>query len=451
MTATALATDLYQLTMAAGYWRAGLTAPATYELFVRRLPDSRGFLVAAGLDDALDFLEHLTFADIDVDWLRALPAFARTPREFFDDYLARLSFTGDVFAVPEGTPVFPHEPILRVTAPQPEAQLVETALLAIVSFQTSVATKAARIVHAASGRSAIDFGARRAHGIDSALAAARAAYIGGFDGTSLVEAARRFDIPVSGTMAHSWIQTFPDELSAFAEFDRTFADVAVYLLDTYDTVAAARKLAASSLRPPMVRLDSGDLAALSREVRRILDEGGLQNTRIFATSDLDEYRIAELVAAGAPIDGFGVGTSLSTVSDAPALSAVYKLVEVERRGRRAGVVKLSESKATWPGAKQIWRAAVAGRMGGDVIAAVDEPPIEDAAPLLEQVMARGRRVHERTALRVMRDACVRAVNTLPDKVRALRAPAAYSVRISETLDARRATLLLDRRGAFGPA
>src|SRR2546423_10145507 len=281
MISSGLATDLYQLTMAAGYWRAGLTAPATFELFVRRLPDSRGYLIAAGLDDALDFLEQLAFSQADVTWLRALPACAHVPGEFFDDYLAKLSFTGDVFAVPEGTPVFPQEPILRVTAPQPEAQLVETALLSIVSFQTSVATKAARIVDAAAGRTAIEFGPRPAPGSESAIAAARAAYIAGFDGTSLVEAARRFGIPVSGTMAHAWVQTFADERTAFTEFNRTFADVAVYLLDTYDTIAAARMLAASTLRPPMVRLDSGDLDVLSRKVRRSLDERGVERRRDF--------------------------------------------------------------------------------------------------------------------------------------------------------------------------
>jgi nicotinate phosphoribosyltransferase len=439
-----LATDLYQLTMAAGYWRAGLTSPATFELFVRRLPESRGYLLAAGLDCALDFLERIAFSPADVTWLRGLPAFARVPREFFDDYLANLSFTGDVFAMPEGTPVFPHEPILRVTAPQPEAQLVETALLSIVSFQTSVATKAARIVDAAAGRTVIEFGARRAHGLESAMTAARAAYIGGCDGTSLVEAARRFGIPVSGTMAHAWVQTFADERAAFEEFNRTFADIAVYLLDTYDTIAAARLLATSNLRPPMVRLDSGDLDALSREVRRILDEAGLTATKIFATSDLDEYRIADLVDAGAPIDGFGVGTSLTTVSDAPALSAVYKLVEVQRDAKPVGVVKLSVGKATWPGAKQVWRHHANARMIGDVIAAADEPEIRDALPLLQPVMTRGRRVNARAPLDALRDACRRSVGTLPDEVRALRAPATYPVRVSETLEKRRTTLLRDR-------
>ena len=439
-----LATDLYQLTMAAGYWRAGLTSPATFELFVRRLPESRGYLVAAGLDCALDFLERIEFSTADVTWLRGLPAFARVPREFFDDYLANLSFTGDVFAMPEGTPVFPHEPILRVTAAQPEAQLVETALLSIISFQTSVATKAARVADAADGRAVIEFGARRAHGLESAVAAARAAYIGGCDGTSLVEAARRFGIPVSGTMAHAWVQTFADESTAFEEFNRTFGDVAVYLLDTYDTIAAARRLAASNLHPPMVRLDSGDLGALSREVRRILDEAGLTGTKIFATSDLDEYRIADLVAAGAPIDGFGVGTSLTTVSDAPALSAVYKLVEVRRGSTPIGVVKLSAGKATWPGAKQVWRHHANGRITGDVIAAADEPAIPDAQPLLQPMMTCGRRVNARVPLDALRDACRRSVGTLPDEVRALRAPAAYPVRISETLERRRTTLLRDR-------
>lgn len=436
----ALKTDLYQLTMAAGYWRAGLMAPATYELFVRRLPDSRAFLVAAGLDSALDYLERLAFDAEDRAWLRALPAFSRVPAEFFDEYLPQFAFTGDAWAVPEGTIVFPGEPLLRVTAPQPEAQIVETALLAAIAFPTSVATKAARILHAADGRPLIDFGARRAHSLESAMAAARGAYIAGFEGTSLVDAARRFGVPTSGTMAHAWVQTFASELDAFREFDRTFADVAVYLLDTYDTVAAARAVVDAGLRPPMVRLDSGDLDALSRDVRRILDEGGLTSTRIFATGDLDEYRIADLVAARAPIDGFGVGTALTTVSDAPALSAVYKLVEVERNGRHAGVIKLSQDKHTWPGPKQVWRRIENGVMRGDVIAAADEAPPPDAEPLLRQVMSRGRRV-ARQPLDEIRAHCRSQLALLPGGLEALTGAPAYRVDVSETLERRRRALI----------
>lgn len=434
---SALYTDLYQLTMAAGYWRAGLLHPATYELFVRQLPDSRSYLIAAGLDQALDYLEHLTFTDEDRAWLRSLPAFARVPPAFFDDYLDRVSFTGDVWAVPEGTPVFANEPLLRVTAPQPEAQMVETALLSLVGFQTSVATKASRMVEAAEGRSVVEFGARRAHGLDGAMLAARAAFIGGCEATSLAEAARRFGIPAAGTMAHAWVQTFPAEIDAFKEFERSFSDVAVYLLDTYDTVAAARSLIAARLHVPMVRLDSGDLARLSREVRNVLDAGGLTSTRIFATSDLDEYRIAKLVRDGAPIDGFGVGTSLSTVSDAPALAAVYKLVEVEREDDRLGVVKLSPGKQTWPGPKQVWREFAEGRMRGDVIAAADEAGPNGAMPLLQRVMSAGRRLPPPEPVAAARARCRAAVMTMPQALRTLERTTTYPVRVSDLLEARR--------------
>jgi len=441
-----LQTDLYQLTMAAGYWRAGLLGPATYELFVRRLPDSRSYLIAAGLEQALDYLEQLSFTAADRAWLRALPVFAEVPARFFDEFLAQLSFTGDVWAVPEGTAVFPNEPLLRVTAPQPEAQLAETTLISTVGFQTSVATKASRIVQAAAGRAVIEFGARRAHGTGAALAASRAAFIGGCEATSYVEAARQFGIPPSGTMAHAWVQTFPTEMDAFREFDRTFASAAVYLLDTYDTVDAARALVRSRLHVPMVRLDSGDLADLSRKVRAVLDEGGWRSTRIFVTSDLDEQRIEELLRAGAPIDGFGVGTSLTTVSDAPALSAVYKLVEVERDGHRVGVVKLSADKHTWPGPKQVWRQFEGDRMTRDIIAAEDEPAPAGARPLLQQVMANGRRVRAPEALSVARERCRSSIAALPADLLALRRTRDYPVQVSAELEARRATLA-DSHGA----
>jgi nicotinate phosphoribosyltransferase len=345
--------------------------------------------------------------------------------------------------MPEGTPVFATEPLVRVTAPLPEAQLVETALLAIVSFQTSVASKAARIVHAAKGRPVVEFGARRAHGVDSAIAAARASFIGGCQGTSLVEAGRRFGLPVSGTMAHSWVQAFPTERDAFAEFSRTFGESTVYLLDTYDTLIAARTLVASRLQPTMVRLDSGDLDALSREVRRILDEGGLRSTKIFATGDLDEHRIAALVAAGAPVDGFGVGTALSTVSDAPALAAVYKLVDLCLPGDREAmrVVKLSPGKKTWPGQKQVWRFMRDGRASGDLVAADEEPAPSDAVPLLKPAMRAGRRLFLSPPLPDLRDECRRAVDALPDQVRALDAHGdVYPVRVSDRLEAARRDL-----------
>jgi nicotinate phosphoribosyltransferase len=440
---SALTTDLYQLTMAAGYWRAGLLEPATFELFVRRLPERRAFLVAAGLDDALAYLEQLRFTDEDRAWLRERPQFARVPREFFDEYLHEFRFTGEVWAMAEGTPVFAGEPILRVTAPLPEAQLVETALLAIVGFQTSVAAKAARVVHAAGGRPVIEFGARRAHGVGASMAAARASFVGGCAGTSLVEAARRYGIPTSGTMAHSWVQTFATEADAFHEFGRTFDEFAVYLLDTYDTIRATQTLIESGLQPPMVRLDSGNVEALSRRVRAMLDAAGLGDTKIFATGDLDEDRVAALVAAGAPIDGFGVGTMLSTVADAPALSAVYKLVEVHRHGEPVGVIKLSPDKHTWPGPKQVWRVMREGGADRDVLAGAGEPAIAGAVPLLGRVMRDGRRLQPSPSLEALRDHCRRMVSALPASLRALDAADAFRVDVSAPLeDARRRTTSL---------
>ena len=433
----ALTTDLYQLTMAAGYWRAGLTEPATFELFVRRLPPRRSFLVAAGLDAALAFLEQVRFSDEERAWLRTLPTFAHVPGAFFDEYLRGFAFTGSVSAMPEGTPAFAGEPLVRVTAPLPEAQLVETALLATVAFATSVASKAARVVDAAAGRTVIEFGARRAHGVGASLAAARAAFIGGCDGTSLVEAGHRYGIPTSGTMAHSWVQTFANEVDAFREFSRTFPESATYLLDTYDTLAATDQLIASGLAPPMVRLDSGEVISLSRQVRAKLDAAGLKSTRIFATGDLDEYRIATIVKEGAPIDGFGVGTALSTVSDAPALSAVYKLVEVHRHGASAGVIKASPGKSTWPCPKQVWRVIDNGRAAGDVIGGVDEPPPAGGVPLLRKVMDGGRRIDPPASVYDLRTACRQAIARLPDRVRALDGVADYPVTITEPLEAAR--------------
>lgn len=432
-----LETDLYQLTMAAGYWRARMTEAATFELFVRRLPPNRSYLIVAGIEQAVEYLEQVAFDATDRDWLKQLPPFVNVPPAFFDEYLASFRFSGDVWAVAEGTLVFENEPILRVTASIAEAQIVETALLAIVGFQTSVASKAARVAAAADGRNVVEFGARRAHGIASARDAARAAFIGGCTGTSYVEAARRFGIPAFGTMAHSWVQAFPNEMEAFLEFSRTFADAAVYLLDTYDAVTAARRLAASGVRPRVVRLDSGDLIRLSASVRRVLDEAGLTETKIFATGDLDEYEIARLVAAGARIDGFGVGAALTTVNDAPALPVVYKLVEIDRQGKPVGVRKLSPGKETLPGAKQVWRVLKNAVIVRDVVAAADEPAPAGGTPLLAQIVSRGRRVAAGETLEAMRARCRDGLATLPAALKTLGPTAISPVEISRVLQARR--------------
>jgi nicotinate phosphoribosyltransferase len=414
MVLSALSTDLYELTMVGGYFAAGLSGRATFDLFVRQLPPTRNYLIASGLEQALDFLESVRFTAEEIQFLRTVPALAKLPSAFFDQYLPQFRFTGDVWAIEEGTPVFAQEPMMRVTAPLPEAQLVETALIAETMFPTSVASRAARVVTAAAGRPVMEFGARRAHGIDAGIRAARAAYIAGFSSTSIVEAGKRFGIPLSGTMAHSWVMAFADEATAFRTYAELFGD-AVFILDTYDAVAAARIVASSGLRPKAVRIDSGDQVATSREVRRILDEHGLEETTIVASGDLDEMRIAEIVAAGAPIGGFGVGTAVSTSSDAPALSGVYKLAEIERDGRFVPVLKKSPGKSTYPGRKQVWRVMRDGIAVEDVLGLEDTHPPADANPLLRQVMKKGVRV-SRPSLNEIRERCRQQLATLPRDV-----------------------------------
>jgi nicotinate phosphoribosyltransferase len=427
MALSALSTDLYELTMVGGYFASGMSGRATFDLFVRHLPSTRNYLIAAGLEQALDFLESLHFTAEEVRFLRTVPALAKLPAAFFDEYLPRFRFTGDVWAIDEGTPVFAGEPIMRVTAPLPEAQMVETALIAETMFPTSVASRAARVITAAAGRPVMEFGARRAHGIDAGIRAARAAYIAGFGSTSIVEAGHRFGIPLSGTMAHSWVMAFADETTAFRTYAEVFGD-AVFILDTYDAVAAAKSVAASGLRPKAVRIDSGDLGTISREVRRIFDEHGLVDTTIVASGDLDETRIAELVAATAPIDGFGVGTAVSTSSDAPALSGVYKLAEVEREGRSVPVIKTSPGKRTYPGKKQVWRVMYDGVAVEDVVMLEHSRPPVGAHALLRQVMRNGVR-SSRPSLNEIRDRCRQQLAALPPEVTQLIDGHTYPVRI----------------------
>jgi nicotinate phosphoribosyltransferase len=434
MSRFALSADFYEITMMAGYYVAGMTSPATFELYVRDLPPNRSFLVAAGLEQALDYLEALRFDVSDIEYLRSVPALQRVDRRFFDEFLPRFRFTGDVWAVPEGTPVFPPEPLLRVTAPMPEAQYVETALLACLAFQTSVASRAARIIEAAQGREVVEFGARRAHGLEAGILAARAAVLAGCSATSNVEAGRQFDIPVSGTMAHSWVMAFPDEISAFRQYSSVLGST-VMLLDTYDTEAAAAALVRSGLTPRAVRIDSGDLTALSRRVRAILDDGGLRETTIFTSGDLDEWKIASMVSSGAPVDGFGVGASLSTSSDAPSLGAIYKLVEIERAGTTVPVMKFSTGKRTLPGRKQVWRRMAGETAVEDVIELADAAGPPSARPLLGRVMHRGGREAGRVPLADLRRRCRTEVAQLPRDVRRLKDAASYPVRRGDALQA----------------
>jgi nicotinate phosphoribosyltransferase len=433
MPTPAFSTDLYQLTMMAGYCtREMLPIRATFELFVRRLPRNRAFLVAAGLDQALGYLEALTFSDDDIDWLRNQPAFRRVSSAFFD-YLNGFRFSGDVWAMREGTPFFPMEPILRVSAPIAEAQLVETALLAIVNFQTTIASKAARVVHAAGDRPVMEFGARRAHGLDAALFAARAAYLAGCVGTSFVEAGRRFGIPLSGTMAHSWILAAASEMDAFTSYAELFDQQTVLLLDTFDVNAATKVLIDAGLRPQGVRIDSGDLGTASRSVRELLNRAGLSATRIIVSGDLDEWKIADLVASGAPVDTFAVGTALATSDDAPALGGVYKLVELTERGVVRRVMKRSEGKGTWPGAKQVWRLEKNSVAIGDLISLEDEGPPASAKALLEPVMREGRRITPQPSLEDARQHCRESTGALPQRLRGLSMEGSFPIERSPAL------------------
>jgi nicotinate phosphoribosyltransferase len=417
-----LLTDLYELTMAAGYVQTGFQGRATFELFTRSLPPRRNFLVAAGLEQALEFLQGLRFSPEHIAYLRAHPAFAGIGNAFFD-YLVSFRFSGEVWAMPEGTLCFSGEPLLRVTAPIAEAQIIETALLAAVSFQTMVASKAARTAEAAAGRPIVEFGSRRAHGIESGLLAARAAFLGGCRGTSNVEAGHRFGIPTYGTQAHSWIMAHETEEEAFGLFLDLFPHHSVLLLDTYDVHNAVEKLIAMGRKPRGVRLDSGDLAADSIWTRHRLDEAGWGDVEIFASGDLDEDRITSLLAAGARIDTFGVGTSLSTSSDAPSLNVLYKLAEVERNGVMREAAKLSAAKVTYPGRKQVYRTTdAAGHYAGDLIALEDEPA-PPGLPLLAPVMRNGRLLAPAAPLAEAQARCREQIDRLPARLRDL-APAA---------------------------
>ncbi len=430
----ALATDLYELTMAAGYFQNGITGEASFELFTRWMPASRGYLVLAGMAQVVEYLRDLRFEGRDIEFLRRQAAFKHVGDEFFE-YLAGLRFTGSVWAMPEGMPFFPNEPVLRITAPIIEAQILETYLLSVINFQTSIATKSSRLVRAAAGRPVIEFGARRAHGMDAALYAARAAYIGGCPGTSNVEAGYHFGIPIYGTAAHSWTMAFESEQQAFRAFLDVFPATATLLIDTYDTLEAARVVTRLGLPVAGVRLDSGDLGDLSKRVRAILDEAGMTSTKIVASSDLDEYRIAALLAEGAPIDIFGVGTQLTTSYDAPTLGGVYKLVEQRTTSGARQVMKLSAAKATYPGSKQVWRTFdPRGRATGDVVALADEEGPPGARALLSQVIADGRVIDPMPTLPEIQSRSRSWVSELPPGPLDLSDPKPYPVTTSGGLE-----------------
>lgn len=429
-----LLTDLYELTMAAGYFVHGMADQrVSFELWVRRLPEGRSYLVAAGLEQAVHYLQNLSFASEQIEYLRKLPVFQSVPAEWFAR-LGQLRFDGDLWAIPEGTVVFESEPLLRVTAPLMAAQIVETYLITTMTMQTLVATKAARVVTAARGRPVVDFGSRRAHGPQAGLLAARAAMIAGCTGTSNSEAARLLDVPAVGTQAHSWVMAFGGEIEAFRSFGQVFPKSATMLIDTWDTPQGARNAIASGAPMDAVRLDSGDLLELSREVRHILDAAGRQNVKIVASGDLNEFKIRDLLEAGAPIDLFGVGTELVTSRDDPSLNTVYKLVEQRMTGGTVGRFKLSKDKKTYPFAKQVFRTSSADdKFSGDEIGRDSEKL--DGEPLLVQILENGRLVDRLPTLNESRARCADQLSRLPSRLLNLDACEPYPVRISSRLEA----------------
>jgi nicotinate phosphoribosyltransferase len=433
-----LLTDLYELTMAAGYFEAGKTEEmATFEMTVRRLPARRNYVLAAGIPQVVDYLLNLSFTAEEMEYLRGLAQFRNASPAFFD-YLRRLRFTGDLFAVPEGTPLFAGEPMLTIRAPIVEAQIPETYVLSAVTFPTLVASKAARSVEVSGGRPVVEFGTRRAHTPEAGVLGARAAYLGGCAGTSNALAGFRYGIPVMGTAAHSWVMAFAGEAEAFRQLQRVLGESTIQIVDTYDTLEGARR-AAQTGRPLWgVRLDSGDLPALSRQVRTILDQAGLSDAKIMASGNLDEYRIRDLVNGGAPIDVFGVGTELATSADAPALSANYKMVELDIQGIKRFTAKFSEDKISFPGAKQIFRD-----VARDVIARSGECGKGEA--LLQPVILGGRLVEPLPSLEQARRRAAESIAKLSPALRELEVaeprPVIYSRELRALIEQTRRNLL----------
>jgi nicotinate phosphoribosyltransferase len=428
----ALLTDLYQLTMAACYFDQGMAEEATFSLFIRKYPSDRGYFVAAGLAEALHYLETLRFTGEDLAYLESTGLFKTS----FLDYLGQVRFTGEVYALPEGSLFFKDEPILEVSAPILEAQLAETFIINVVSLQTMIATKASRSLHAAQGRPLIDFSLRRTQGADAGLKVARASYLAGFMGSSNVLAGKIYGLPIFGTMAHSYVTIFPREIEAFRVFSRLFPRATTLLIDTYDNLAGARnalqvarEMGARGERLQSVRLDSGDMAAISREVRRLLDDGGAPEVRILASGGFDEYKIAQVLAAGAQIDSFAVGTKMGVSADAPYFDIAYKLVKYGGRP----IMKLSTGKVTLVDKKQAYRHYNGqGGMCRDVIALRQEE-VSGAVPLLRPVMGRGRIIRPLPSLDDSREYFLSQFSLLPEPYKVLRDPSLYPVALSPGL------------------
>jgi nicotinate phosphoribosyltransferase len=431
-----LFTDFYELAMCASYFDNKKFEPATFDLFIRRLPENRSYLLFAGLEQSLRYLESVRFTEEHLAYLKT-QGFTQQ----FLDYLRDFKFTGDVWAAPEGTVAFPCEPLIRMTAPIIEAQLVETFLLNTVNLQTMIATKASRVVNAAEGKAVIEFGLRREHGIDAGMKVARSSYIAGCQGTSNVLSGLVYGIPVFGTMAHSFVMSYEKEIDAFRAFTRTFPNNSTLLIDTYDDLAGAEKAAAvakelekAGCKLGGVRLDSGDLTEISKKVRSILDAKGLKYVKIFASGDLDEFKIAELLKNGAEIDAFGVGTKLGTSADKPYVDVIYKLCEtMNGDGGFAPIMKLSEGKVTLPGRKQVYRFKdEKGNYSKDMIALVDEKV--KGEPLLTKVMEKGKIIYGFPSLDEIRAAAAENLSKLPAKYKKLINAPAYPVELSQDLE-----------------
>ena len=427
---SALLTDLYELTMAASYFEEKMFAPASFSLFIRGYPKDWGYYVNAGLDDVLNYLEDFHFAGSDIEYLKTTGLFSNA----FLEFLAGVRFTGDVWALKEGEVFFADEPIMEITAPIIEGQIVETFIINSAHLQSLICTKASRCMEAAAGRALVDFSLRRTHGVDAGLKVARSSYIAGLRATSNVLAGQLYGIPITGTMAHSYITAFEDEKEAFRAFARAHPENTVLLIDTYDTLSGAknaceigREMKAQGLELRGVRLDSGDMAELSKQVRAMLDKAGLEDTLIFASSGFDEYKIADVLASGAKIDGFGVGTNMGVSKDAPTTDMAYKLVEYDGRP----LLKLSADKVTLPGEKQVFRYCDSdSRLERDTIALRNERPPSDSSPLLVKVMEGGKRIFQET-IDDARQRCASSLGRMPEEVKRITNPAKYPVEESE--------------------
>jgi nicotinate phosphoribosyltransferase len=433
----ALNTDLYELTMAAGYFDNGLNTSATFEMFIREFPANRSYLVSAGLQHVINYIQNLKFEKEDIYYVKNQSSFKHVSSDFFD-YLSDMEFSGDVWAIPEGEIFFPREPMLRVTAPIIQAQIIETFLLSMLNFQTLIATKSSRVVQAANldgmKRGVMEFGSRRAHGPEASVLAARASYIAGCLGTSNVLAGKEFDIPIYGTAAHSWTLAFKSEIKAFEAYHRVFPESTILLIDTFDIEQGVKNAIKLGKKFNGVRIDSGDLLEYSRMVRQILDENGYEDTIIIASGDLNEYKIKELVDKKAPINSFGVGTQMVTSKDAPSLGGIYKLVETEKDGKAQFKAKFSKDKATYPGKKQVYRIIdEEGNYQKDIIGLIDENISEKHETLLQEIIRNGQLICKFPELRDIQGRFSQKLEKLNQKYKQLEKPEMYPVEYSENL------------------